>query len=354
MQKVHFSRAATRSGPASPVREAGASYRAAMATMKASRWEAKGRVVCADAPVPRAEEGELLVHTAYASLCGSDLHSVFRNDPVEGRVAPGYPGHESVGEVVESRAEEFKPGDRVLTVPHFGAARCLAEYQALPAAACVKLPVNRSVEQLLMAQQLGTVLYALRQQPMDVVGKDVVVVGQGSAGAFFTFLLRRAGARRIVVSDQSPARLAYSSRLGADVTIDARLEDTRAKVIEATEGRGGDIVVEAVGSRQTLLESTDLAAVGGTLVWFGLPEGTEPYAFSYGGFFRRRLNAYSVFGAQGEPGLVSFRHAVKLIADGAIDVAPLLSHLLPIEQVDEAFRIAHDRSDNALKVSISF
>jgi L-iditol 2-dehydrogenase len=230
----------------------------------------------------------------------------------------------------------------------------LAEYQAIPAAACVKLPANKPLKHLLMAQQLGTVLFALRQRPMDVVQRDVVVVGQGSAGAFFTFLLRRAGARRIVVSDQSPARLAYSRQLGADVTIDATFEDTRAKVLEATDGRGGDIVVEAVGSRQTLLESTNLAAVGGTLVWFGLPDGAEPYAFSYGGFFRRRLNAYSVFGAQGEPGLVSFQHAVKLIADGAIDVDPLLSHLLPIERVDDAFRIAHDRSDNALKVSVTF
>ena len=55
-----------------------------------------------------------------------------------------------------------------------------------------------------------------------------------------------------------------------------------------------------------------------------------------------------------EPGLESFRYAARLIADGAIDVAPLLSHMLPIERVGEAFRIAHDRADNALKVSIKF
>jgi L-iditol 2-dehydrogenase len=309
--------------------------------------------VCEDVPLPAAAEGELLVRTRYASICGSDLHSVFLNTPSAER-PPGYPGHESVGEVIESRDEGFAPGDPVLTVPHAGAGRCLAEYQALPASACIKLPPDRPVAHLLMAQQLGTVLYALRRHQLDVTQKDAVVVGQGSAGAFFTFLLRRAGAKRIVVSDRSPARLAYSRALGADVTIDATKEDTRTQVMAATDGRGADVVVEAVGSRATLLESVELAAPRATLIWFGLPEGGEPYAFDFAGFFRRQLTAYSVFGAQGEPGLVSFRHAVHLIAGGSIDVAPLLSHVLPIEQVEEAFLTAHDRTDNALKVSISF
>jgi threonine dehydrogenase-like Zn-dependent dehydrogenase len=67
-----------------------------------------------------------------------------------------------------------------------------------------------------------------------------------------------------------------------------------------------------------------------------------------------RLTAYSTFDAQGEPGLESFRYAVRMIADGAIDVAPLLSHMLPIERVEEAFRIARERTGNALKVSIKF
>ena len=85
-----------------------------------------------------------------------------------------------------------------------------------------------------------------------------------------------------------------------------------------------------------------------------LPEGTGDYPFSFPGFFRKFLTAYAISGTQGEPGLESFRYAVRLIADGAIDVSPLLSHMLPIEKVDEAYRMAHDRTDGALKVSIRF
>jgi L-iditol 2-dehydrogenase len=323
--------------------------------MKAAQWVGLGNVVCVDAPVPAPAEGELLVRTAYASICGSDLHGVYGGAPPQPG-PPGYPGHESVGEVVESRHPGFAPGDQVLTAPHAAPAtgRTLAEYQAVSADFCVKLPSGPPLSHLLMAQQLGTVIYALRQHPFDYLGKDVAIIGQGSAGAFFTFLLRQAGAARIFTSDLSPARLAYSRQLGADLAVNAGTDDFLAAVLEATGGQGAGVVVEAVGSRATFPLSLELAAPGALLVWFGLPEGDDPYPLSFRDFFRRRLAAYSTFGAQGEPGLESFRHAVRLIASGAIDVSPLLSHLLPIEKVEDAFRMAHDRTDGALKVSVKF
>jgi L-iditol 2-dehydrogenase len=321
--------------------------------MKAARWVGVGLVVCEDAPEPLLADGEILVRTAYASICGSDLHAVFLAAPPQ-TGAVGYPGHESVGEVVESRCPGFEPGDRVLTVPHPAAGRCLAELQALPGSACIRLPRTAPLSHLLMAQQLGTVIYALRSYPLDLMGKDAAVIGQGSAGAFFTFLLKRAGAARVLVSDKSPARLAYSQQLGADVAVDAGVVGFQSVVMKATRGRGADVVVEAVGSREAFRLSLELAAAGAAVVWFGLPEDGDDYPFSFREFFRRRLTAHAKFGAQGEPGLESFRYAVRMIADGAIDVAPLLTHMLPIEQVDEAFGIAHDRTDNALKVSIKF
>jgi L-iditol 2-dehydrogenase len=321
--------------------------------MKAARWVEKGRVVCDDVPIPEPADGELLVRTAYASICGSDLHEVFLTPPPDG-VAAGHPGHESVAEVVESRCQGFEAGNHVLTVPFAVDGRCLAEYQAIPGDACIRLPDTAPLSHLLMAQQLGTVVFALRNHPLDVVGKDAAVIGQGSAGAFFTFLLKRAGAARVFVSDKSPARLAYSSRLGADLAVDANKSDLKTAVKNATGGRGADVVVEAVGSRETFPQSLELAAPGATLIWFGLPEGPGDYPLSFGDFFRKGLTAYSNFGAQGEPGFESFRYAIRLIEQNAIDVAPLLSHMMPIEKVDEAFRIAHDRTDNALKVSIKF
>ena len=333
--------------------------------MKAGRWVDVGRVVCEEVPRPSPADGEILVRTAYTSICGSDLHSVYGGAPPPA-VPAGHPGHESVGEVVESRCPGFEPGDRVLTVPHFVDGRCMAEYQALPGSFCIRLSDKAPLSHLLMAQQLGTVIYALRRHQLDLIGQDVAVIGQGSAGAFFTFLLKRAGARSVLVTDKSPARLAYSRHLGADLTVlaDPGLADPgsdgageagfRSAVLEATGGRGAGLVVEAVGSRETFPLSVELAADSATVLWFGLPEGTGAYPFSFPEFFVRRLTAYAISGTQGEPGLESFRYAVQLIADGAIDVAPLLSHMLPIDRVEEAFHMAHDRTDGALKVSIEY
>ena len=113
-------------------------------------------------------------------------------------------------------------------------------------------------------------------------------------------------------------------------------------------------MVEAVGRRETFLLSPKLARPGGTLYWFGLPDSTEPVAMDFRMFFRRRLTAHTVYGAQGEEGLVSFRLAVEMIRAGEIDVTPLLSHVLPIEEAGEAFALAQERHDGALKVSLSF
>jgi L-iditol 2-dehydrogenase len=325
----------------------------AMEKMRASRLVGHGEVVCEECEVAPPDDGQVLVRMAYASICGTDLHAVFPSDgTVRGTRPAGNPGHEGVGEVVESRCDDLVPGDRVLTVPDAFAGRCFAEYQTLPGSYCVKLPGDGDLTHLLMAQQLGTVLFAFRQQATDVAGRHVAIIGQGSAGAFWTWLLRRQGAASIVVSDLSPERLAYGKAMGADVTVDAGSGDLRDAVMETTGKRGADIVVEAVGSPDTFLASARLASRNATLVWFGTPDGSATLPLDYSSFFGKRLTAYSTYGSQNEPGLASFRWAVDLIARGEIDVAPLLSHILPLEQIGEAFRIAHERTGGALKVSV--
>jgi L-iditol 2-dehydrogenase len=325
----------------------------AMEKMRASRLVGHGDVACEEVEVTPPSDGEVLVRMAYASICGTDLHAVFpHGGAVRGNRPPGNPGHEGVGEVVESRFDGLTPGDRVLTVPDAFAGRCFAEYQTVRGEACIVLPTDGDLTHLLMAQQLGTVLFAFRQHPVDVTGRDVAIIGQGSAGAFWTWLLRRQGAASIVVSDLSSERLAYATEMGADVAVDANAADLRDAVMASTGGRGADIVVEAVGSADTFLASTRLAARDATLVWFGTPDGSPPLPLDYGAFFGKRLTAFSTFGSQNEPGLASFRWAIDLIARGEIDVAPLLSHILPLEQIGDAFRIAHERTDGALKVSV--
>jgi len=327
-----------------------------MGTTRAGQLVELGRMAFVEAPLEPLRDGDLLVRSRYASICGSDLHVVNHGVETEpDQWAPGYPGHEGVGEVAESRAAGFAPGDPVLVVPPVPEARCFAELQRVRATSVVKLdgPLP-PIEQLLMAQQLGTVLYAGRQHPWDVAGRTAAVIGQGSAGLFWAWSLKRAGAARVIVADRSTSRLAASAGFGADVTVDARTEDLTEAVMDHTGGEGADVVVEAVGRRDTLLQSIRLCRLGGRLFWFGLPDTNELVPIDFRLFFRRKLTAFSTYGAQSEPGLVSFRVALQHIRRGEIDVRPLLSHVVPVEEIDHAFRLADACEDGVLKVSISF
>jgi L-iditol 2-dehydrogenase len=114
------------------------------------------------------------------------------------------------------------------------------------------------------------------------------------------------------------------------------------------------VVVEAVGSVETLNQALKLARSLGRVAVFGLPPTMDMVPFDWDTFFRRRLTIHTVRGAQEEPGLPDFRLAVDLIKWGEIDVSPFLTHQFPISRVQEAFDLAHSREDGALKVSLTF
>jgi len=326
--------------------------------MRAGRLVEIGRVEFEEAPIEPPEPGELLVRSEFGSICGSDLHGVqFGVELPPPPWPPGYPGHEGIGRVVQTRADGFAEGDRVLCVPNAAVGRCMAEYQRLAGVTAITIDPELDhlpSEQILMAQQLGTVIFALRRYPTDVTGRTVVVLGQGSAGLFFTHLLKRAGAATVITADLSPARRALSPAFGADIVLDPTTDDVRSAVRDLTGGKGSDYLVEAVGKKETLAQSIELAAPDSKLLWFGLPDTTSDVPVSFVKFFRKRLTAQTVYGAQNEPGLVSFRAALAMIARGDIDVRPLLSHILPVEEVGRAFELAHTREEGAIKVSVSF
>ncbi|MCP3989132.1 MAG: zinc-binding dehydrogenase [Actinomycetia bacterium] len=328
-----------------------------MDKMRAGRMVDVGRMVCEETEVWEPADGDLIVRSSYASICGSDLHIVCHGVDVPPMPCNhGFPGHEGIGEVVESRHLDFAPGDMVLTVPNAYVGTCFNEYQTLGASYCLKLPdTDRPQLEMLMAQQLGTVIWALRKNPVDVTGKTVVVLGQGSAGLFFTHLLKRAGAAKVITAELTAARMKLSTQLGADLVVANHGDALQQAVMDETGGMGADHVVEAVGRRQTLLQSVDLARPDGTMLWFGLPDAQDPVPVNFHDFFRKRLTAWSTYGAQDEPDLASFQVAANIIAGGELDVSGIVSHVLPIEDIGPAFDLANDpATDDAIKVSLSF
>lgn len=330
-----------------------------MDMMRAARLVERGKIVCEDTPLFEPEEGQVVVKNHMAAICGSDLHQVFFDSfgPLKQPGEPGWPGHEGVGEVVESKYAGLTVGDLVLTVPGVGFQRCFADYQTLPGPWCLKLPdYDGPIEDLLMAQQFGTTIYALRRGNMDFVGKTVAVLGQGSAGQFFAWQAKHLGAANVVVADLSPARLAQSSVFGADIAVQGDTEGraVREAVMDSTNGKGAHIVIEAVGRQETIQHAIEIARPRGDVVFFGLPDSSQPVPFSYAKFFMKQLQMYAVVGAQAEEDLSSFYKALDWIARREIDVTQMVSHRLSLESIDRAMLLAHERDEDALKIALTF
>ncbi|GAY09456.1 zinc-binding dehydrogenase [Pseudonocardia sp. N23] len=329
-------------------------------SMRAAQLVAPGRIEAVDVPVPVPAAGEVLVRSSRGSICGSDLHIVFDGFHRGAfPAAPGFPGHEGVGVVEESRDPAFAPGDAVLAVPVPRDARCFAQWQVVKASSLVPLPHGGDRHRLLMAQQLGTAIFAMRRfWPPAVAGpaegRTIAICGAGSAGLFFTALARLADFATVVVADKAPVRLAIAADYGADVVVDVRESSFVDAVMETTSGLGADLVVEAVGYDETRIQCLQAVRTAGRVGYFGFPERPDgPSTWSYNDAWVRRPTIEHSHSTQSEPGLTAFREAVGLIHSGAVDVTPFLDPVYPLDRVQEAFEAARDRRGGKIAVDLT-
>lgn len=324
--------------------------------MRAAFVPKPGRIEVDEFPIPEISDGELLVRMSLASICGSDLHVLyhgFHNDA--GLGVPGYPGHEGVGEVVDSRSPRFGTGQQVLTVPVGNLGQCFAQYQRIDAGQVLALPPG-GPRKLLLGQQLGTTIYAMkkfwRHGPVDGSGRVAAVLGAGSAGLFFVQHVKRLGFDTVIVSDRAADRLEVARRLGADLTVHVPDERLTEAVADITGGRGADFVIEAAGFDALRSTAVQILADHGTLGLYGFPERYGGAQFPIYDAFRKSASVELVCGAQAEPGLVSFAEALHLINDGTIEVEYCTGTDVGLDSIAEAFERAEDLGRGAVKIGI--
>ncbi len=321
--------------------------------MKAAVVHPGGRVDLVDVATPEPRPGEVVVRMLTAAICGSDLHRVFLGDLTQKEAGPpGHPGHEGTGRVVYSQSDRFHEGDLVLTVPDPAVGACFAEYQVLPEAFMVPVPGDLAPEVAVLAQQLGTVLFALKKFWPEGRGADVAcVLGLGSAGQAFVAALKRMGFRTVVAADPVPFRCRVGQAMGADVAVGP--DGVVAAVHDRSEGRGADLVVEASGRDAARQVVPELVARDGAIGFFGLPEGPHPIPLRFDMLFARRVRINFSVGAQHEPGLASFQEAVRWVAERPQFWAQLITHRLPLDRLEEGLALAEHPQGDILKVVLS-
>jgi threonine dehydrogenase-like Zn-dependent dehydrogenase len=320
--------------------------------VEAGQIVAPGRVEIVSMPAPEPAVGQIRVRPTIGCLCGSDLPYFFvdsAHPSMAGRTAPLAPSlslHELIGVVDASRCAQYREGDRLLALPyrHHGLATAFLSEPAM----AVPLPADGG-DQLVLAQPLGTIFHAVNKLG-PLINQNVAVVGQGPIGLLFTGLLTRLGARRLIAIEPLPARRAVARQMGATHVLDPAEVDLPEAVGALTGGVGADLVVEAVGEPETLVMGIELLRRGGALLAFGMPH-QERYDLPFGRLF---FNEGQIITSVGPNVPVDFPIAVDMIAQGRLDVTPLITHRFPFHRAQEAFETFAGRRDGAIKVLLEF
>jgi threonine dehydrogenase-like Zn-dependent dehydrogenase len=313
---------------------------------------APGKIRLIEVPEPKLEQvvegssaGEIIFQVELACLCGSDL-LFFEGDYEEYPPLVGHSLHEMIGTVVQTTGQRFRRGDRVLCVPlnQLG----LMERFRISEERAIPLVAEPSEEEALLAQPLGTVIYALRKLP-NLIDWNVAVVGQGPIGQLFNAALKNLGAREVIGIDLLESRLATSPRMGATAVVDASREDPVEAVRRITGGRMADLVVEAVGHRdQALNLCVDLCRANGHILFFGVPRERLD-GIQWRNLWVKNLCVHTSV----NPDFArDFPLAMRWINEGRVNVAPIITHRYPLEQIQTAFDTFRHRREGALKVFI--
>jgi 2-desacetyl-2-hydroxyethyl bacteriochlorophyllide A dehydrogenase len=251
-------------------------------------------------------------------------------------------------EDIDSPGTALQVGDSVLTLAP--SHQAMAEFFLAPVEHVIPLPSGISIEHLLQAQQLGTVLFACQRLP-NLMDKTVAVIGQGSAGLFFNFQLKQMGAARVIALDTESFRLDRSLNFGATHSVHNASVDPCEAIRQINSGELADVIVEAAGDVSAINLAIDLVRKGGDILYFGYPRG-QTIPFNFDVLFHKCCRAQTIVGATVEPNQASTRTAIDLVATGRIDVSQLITHRVPFADVVDAYELHRTRGDRCLKIVI--
>ena len=325
-----------------------------------------------DVEIPKVNAGEVLVKVKAATTCGTDL-KIYQRGYVEKVIKlPTIFGHEWAGEVVEvgEGLEWPKKGMRVRAGNSAPCLRCVmcqkgkynlceemiwlwgayAEYIKVPARMVLvnmqEIPGHVSYEEAAIAEPLACVLHGVEEARVKL-GDTVTIIGAGPIGLLHLLTVKKMGVEKVVMVDLVDERLSFASKLGADEVVNAGKADALESVKRLTDGYGADVVIEAIGLPSTWEQAIKLARKGGTVLEFGgCPPGTEirvsTETLHYG-----ELTLLGTFHATPQ----HFRKALSLISTRTVDVRPLITRRMKLEDIKEAFEVLAT-SKSEIKIAI--
>ncbi|MBD8664332.1 L-threonine 3-dehydrogenase [Rhizobium sp. CFBP 8752] len=318
-------------------------------------------------PVPDPGPNDVLIRVKKSAICGTDVHIWNWDSWAQKTIpVPMVVGHEFCGEIAQvgSAVTKVQVGARVSSEGHIVCGKCrncragrghlcrntlgvgvhrpgsFAEFVCIPEDNVVPIPDDVPDEIAAIFDPFGNAVHTALS--FDLVGEDVLVTGAGPIGIMGAMVAKRSGARKVVITDINPVRLALAEKLGIDHVVDAskaNLSDVM-KRIGMTEGF--DVGLEMSGAAPAFRDMIDKMNNGGKIAILGIaPTGFE---IDWNKVIFKMLNLKGIYGRE------MFETWYKMIAfvQGGLDLSPLITHRIGIDSFRDGFEAM--RSGNSGKV----
>jgi threonine 3-dehydrogenase len=309
-----------------------------------------------DVPVPEPGPADVLVKVRRSAICGTDLH-IWKWDQWAQRTipVPMVVGHEYVGEVAKlgANVKGFEVGEVVTSEGHIVCGHCrncragrehlcpntlgvgvnrpgsFAEYVCVPAHNVYPIPAGVPEKVAAILDPYGNAIHTALS--FDMVGEDVLITGAGPIGIMAVPICLRAGARNVVITDVNDYRLGLARKMGATRAVNVATEDLRQVMRGLDMKEGFDIGLEMSGSERAFRQMLSVMINGGRIAMLGIPPGEM--AIDWNEVIFKSLTIKGIYGREM---FDTWYKGVALIQSG-LDLAPVITHELPIEQYAEGF-----------------
>jgi threonine 3-dehydrogenase len=324
-------------------------------------------------PVPEIGATDVLVAVETASVCGTDLHIFHWDEWAQARIKPPYiPGHEFCGTVaaVGERVQGVSVGDFVSAEMHVACGHCLqcrsgqahvcqfvkilgvdadgafADYVKIPASNIWKLDPAIPRDFGSLFDPFGNAVHTVLSGA--IAGQTVAVMGCGPIGLFAIAVAKACGAANIFAIEPNAQRRELALTMGADVLLDPKT-DVEAQVKGATGGNGVDVLIEMSGHGAAIAQGFRLLRMGGRASLLGIPARPVEMDLANAVIFK----GATVHGINGRRMYETWFQAEALIRDRGVDLAPVITHRLPLAQFDEAMKLLESGEASKILLTVA-
>jgi len=330
--------------------------------MKAAVWYGeKDGIKIEERGNPSLEKGEVLIKVGACGICGTDL-MIYKGKFPRSH-PPLVPGHEFAGEIVETfnTSSGLKVGDRVLVNPLFYCGKCVAcregftnacpklgligvdidgafaEYVKAKEDKVYKIPSDFPFEEAALVEPAAVAYHTVKIAELQV-GDVVVILGAGPIGLLVAMIAKMAGASEVVLAEVLGYRLEFAREQGFSV-IDASKTDTVKEIQKITNGKGADVVFDTAGTSKTAGQLLFLVRPKGKITVVGLYKQLAGVDL-----FNMVIKEASLSGSRVYTD-IDFEKVVQLVISGKLNVAPLISHRLSLEETEKGIKLVDEGKD---------